>query len=125
MGWSVALIYSMIEKINHCALLKRRRQIGFGKKKTCTVRSFARAVLVNDAVQIHFRLCPAVRMAVEGGGVPRQTRRDAMQRNRNEDGSAQGISYRDRTRGHCRGHAPYGVEARQALDKRVLARVRD
>jgi hypothetical protein len=36
------------------------------KKKI--VRSFARAVLVTDAVQIHFRLTPAVRVAVEGRG---------------------------------------------------------
>lgn len=65
-----------------------RRLIGFKKK---SVRSFARAVLVEDAVQIHFRLTPAARVAVEGRGVPGE--RGGMQRN--EDRSAQGISYRD------------------------------
>jgi hypothetical protein len=58
--------YSTIEKKNHYAVLKWRRQIGFEKKKT--VRSFARAVLVKDAVQIHLRLTPAVRVVLEGRG---------------------------------------------------------
>lgn len=65
MGWSVALITVMIEKKKDYALLKWRRQNGF---KKIIVRSFARAVLVRDAVQIHIRLTPAVRVAVEGRG---------------------------------------------------------
>jgi len=44
----------------------------------------------------------------KGGVCP--GKRGGMQRN--EDGSAQGISYRDWTRGHCRGR---GVEARRLI----------
>lgn len=46
---------------------------------------------MKDAVQIHIRLTPAVRVAVEGGVCP--GKRGGIERN--EDGSAQGISYRD------------------------------
>jgi len=86
-GMERGIDYSMIEK-------KTLRPLAVAsadwfKKKI--VRSFARAVLVKDAVQIHIRLTPAVRVAVEGGVCP--GKRGGIERN--EDGSAQGISYRD------------------------------
>lgn len=62
MGWSAALILQY-DKKNHCALFQWRRQICFFFLKKLYV-----VLLVRDAVQIHFRFTPAVRVAVEGRG---------------------------------------------------------
>jgi hypothetical protein len=90
--------------------LKWRRQNGFEKKKI--VRSFARAVLVTDAVQIHFRLTPAVRVAVEGRGCA-PVNAEGLRGTRMEAG--RGLVTATEQEGIAEEHVAYGVEARRLI----------
>ncbi len=102
-GTERGIDYKYDRKKNHHTLSKWRRQIDFFFK---TVRSFARAI------QIHLRLTPAVRVALEGRGcVPvnaegfRGTRMEARR----------GLVTATGQEGHCRGHVACGVEARRLI----------